>query len=123
MSDPYRLKHREEFARVMRQGRAQSNHLLLLRAAPNQLKTSRFGYAVSKQVGTAVVRNLVRRRIREVVRHMQVKSGWDMVIIPRKASAAVSFQALKASLEGLTRRAGLLENEVATDPGNVKGNP
>ncbi|MSP78422.1 MAG: ribonuclease P protein component [Dehalococcoidia bacterium] len=108
MLDPHRLTRQEEFARVMRQGRVQSNYLLLLRAAPNQLETSRFGYAIGKQVGTAVVRNLVRRRLREVARHMPVKSGWDMVISARKASATASFDALKASFEGLTRRAGLL---------------
>ncbi len=108
MPDLFRLTRQEEFARVMRQGRVQSNHLLLLRVAPNQLETSRFGYSISKQVGTAVVRNLVRRRLREVARHMPVKSGWDMVISARKASATASFDALKASFEGLTRKAGLL---------------
>ena len=123
MTDPQRLKRREEFARVARQGQAQSNHLLLLRAVPNQLNTSRFGYAISKQVGTAVVRNLVRRRIREVVRQMRVKSGWDMVIIPRKASAGASFVALKASLESLTRRAGLLETQAPSDSQGTKGGP
>ena len=109
MSDAYRLTRQEEFARVMRQGRTQSNHLLLLRVAPNQLSTSRFGYAISKQVGTAVVRNLVRRRLREIARRMPVKNGWDLVITARKAAATAGFPALKTSLEGLTRRAGLLE--------------
>ena len=109
MSDPHRLTRQEEFARVMRQGQTQSSQLLLLRAAPNQLNTSRFGYAISKQVGTAVVRNLVRRRLREIVHQMPVKNGWDMVITARKASAGASFSTLKVAFETLIQRAGLLD--------------
>lgn len=115
MADPYRLKRQEEFARVMRQGRTQSNTLLLLRAAPNQLATSRFGYAISKQVGSAVVRNMVRRRLREIARRMSVKPGFDLVVTARQTAATADFPALRTSLESLIRWAGLLEAPLQVD--------
>ena len=101
----------------MRQGRPYSDHLLLLRAAPNQLGTSRLGYAVSRQVGKAVRRNLVRRRLREAVRQLRIKEGWDIVISARKASATAPFRALKDSLQGLTHRSALLNGCGASEEG------
>jgi ribonuclease P protein component len=103
------LTHREEFSRVLQQGRATSNHLLVLRYARNQFGETRFGYAINKQVGTAVTRNRVRRRLRELVRKLTVGLGWDIVISARRASAAATFQELEASLRELTKRSGLLE--------------
>lgn len=103
----------------MRQGRAVSDDLLLLRSAPNQLGASRFGYAISKQVGNAVTRNLVRRRLRAALERLPVKSGWDVVISARKASATVSFQALTASLRKLIQRSGLLNAPEGLEEGKA----
>lgn len=82
----------------------------MLVAAPNDLDHIRLGTAVSKRVGSAVVRNRVRRRIREIVRLRQhdLTPGFDILIIARPASASASWNDLCGAIEGLFRRARIL---------------
>src|SRR4030042_1239283 len=54
-----------------------------LKALPNELEFSRCGFSVAKDVGKAVVRNRVRRLLREVVRITSIKHGWEIVFIAR----------------------------------------
>ncbi|MSQ12385.1 MAG: ribonuclease P protein component [Dehalococcoidia bacterium] len=104
-----RLTRKEDFTRVVRQGRAYGNPLLLLRAAPNGMGVTRIGFAVGKQVGQAVTRNLVRRRLREAIRRMPILEGWDVVITARKPSAICDYHVLAASLVALSGRLNLLK--------------
>jgi ribonuclease P protein component len=66
---------------------------------------SRFGISVKKTVGGAVVRNRIRRRIREILRRnrMEIPSGWDIVIHPRSSVAQAPFAPLEAELVRLLR--------------------
>jgi ribonuclease P protein component len=67
--------------------------------------TSRFGISVKKALGGAVVRNRIRRRIREILRRnrTEIPTGWDIVIHPRPAVAQAPFAALEAELVRLLR--------------------
>jgi ribonuclease P protein component len=67
--------------------------------------SSRFGSSVKKQIGNAVVRNRIRRRIREILRRnsSEIPSGWDLVIHPRRSVAQAAFAPLEAELLGLLR--------------------
>jgi ribonuclease P protein component len=105
------LKKRSEFLRV-RSGRRWNSPAFVLEArsrprdAPSP-QDVRFGFTVSKQVGSAVVRNRVRRRLRALAAALepsQVRQGYDYVIIARPAAVARSFRELRADLElALTR--------------------
>lgn len=66
---------------------------------------SRFGISVKKALGGAVVRNRIRRRIREILRRNQteIPQGWDMVIHPRSSVARAEFAPLEAELLRLLR--------------------
>lgn len=86
--------------------------MLAIRTMPNACPHSRFGFAVGKRIGTAVVRNRVKRRLREAVRALQPAGGWDVVVIARPAAAEADFAGLRGALAALFRRAGL----VAADP-------
>jgi ribonuclease P protein component len=108
MRHKQRLTKRRDFTAVYRRGRALAHPLLVLRLLPNDLPYSRYGFAVSKSVGKAVVRNLVRRRLREGVRTLLVQPGWDIVIIARPKAAAADFHALRRTVVGLLSRAKLL---------------
>jgi ribonuclease P protein component len=62
--------------------------------------TSRFGISVKKALGGAVVRNRIRRRIREILRRNRayIPKGWDIVIHPRRSVAEAPFALLEAEL-------------------------
>jgi ribonuclease P protein component len=111
-----RLRKRSEFATVYSRGRSWSHPLLALRVLPNQQPLTRFGFAIGKKVGGAVVRNRVKRRLREVVRQAVVAPGYDVVVIGRPAARETSYQDLQEALLHLFRRAGLLSQpqEAAT---------
>ena len=68
-------------------------------------KTSRFGISVKKALGGAVVRNRIKRRIREIVRRnkTEIPTGWDIVIHPRSSVAQAAFALLEAELVRLLR--------------------
>ncbi len=88
-----------------------SNDALVLRALPNTLEYSRFGFVVSRKVGNAVVRNRVRRRLREIVRLMPLRTSMDVIIAARPRTAAMTFGDLERALRALARRADLLVAE------------
>jgi ribonuclease P protein component len=82
---------------------------MALRSAPNSRELSRYAFAVPKRVGTAVVRNRVRRRLREALRALPVCEGYDLVISVRPEAAAATFQTLLSELKLLLRRAKLID--------------
>jgi ribonuclease P protein component len=101
---------------VFQQGRHNSARLLAVRSLPNGLAWSRFAFAVPKRVGKAVVRNKVRRRLREVLRALPFEEGFDVVVSVRPPAAQSSFYALKQELVTLLRRARVLSAAPASPP-------
>lgn len=105
------LTRSQDFDRVYHQKASWASGLLVFRAAENQTDYSRYGFSISKRVGNAVVRNLTRRRLREIMRRTALKPGWDIVLIVRPAAARVHFSELNQAVEGLLRRAKLLDQK------------
>jgi len=90
-------------------GRSWVDDLLVLKALPIGTEdTNRFGFTVGKRTGNAVVRNTIKRRLREAVRHTPVKSGWDVIFIARGKAKSANYHQLNASVRRLLRRADLL---------------
>lgn len=108
MKKEQRLTKRGQFATVYSQGKAWANSFAVLRAFPNGLTISRWGLSVSRAVGKAVVRNKVKRRLREVVRQMIIAEGWDLVLIARKRAAEAQYSELERATRTLLTKAGLL---------------
>lgn len=113
MKKQSRLARNEDFQRIRREGRSWSLPLLVLQTLGNGLPHSRLGLVVSKRVGTAVVRNRVRRRLREAARGRwpNVKAGWDIVLIARVSAASADFWQLSSAVDTLLERAALLGGE------------
>ena len=86
---------------------------LVLYARKNRTGRSRVGITVSKKLGHAVVRNRVRRRLREIYRLHEDSfcPGWDMVVVARSRAVDASFDRLTASYLSLAGRAGILRQE------------
>ncbi len=108
---PARLKKAREFQRVRQQGRSTGTALLTLGWAANGLPYCRCGFAVGKRVGGAVVRNRVKRRLREIIR-LEIKAnhvapGYDFVLIARTGAAQATYQQLAADVIQMLRRAHL----------------
>ena len=108
MRKQLRLRRRKDFDTVFQEGQVLGNRLLVLRSVPNQLSHNRYGFVTSKRLGKAVVRNRVRRRLREIVRALATRSGWDVVLSARAAAADADFQQLKKAVVSLFARAGIL---------------
>ena len=82
--------------------------MLVMKALPNGLDYYRYGFVVGKRVGKAVARNRVKRLLREVVRQIPIKPGWDIVFIARSEAEKSGFAELKGIVWKLTSKAKLL---------------
>ena len=91
---------RGEFDAVYRTGKRRSSSHFTVFFRANQMPQSRFGFSIKKALGGAVVRNRMRRRMREIVRchRQEIPAGWDIVIHPKSAMARAPFAALTADL-------------------------
>ena len=107
MQRSFRLTGNKQFTRIRGEGNSASNRFLVIRFVPNGLDRSRFGFMVSKRIGNAVVRNKVKRRLREAVRLTPVKAGWDAVFIARRGTERAGYQELKQATGNLLRRVHL----------------
>ncbi len=97
-----------QFTLVMNQGSSWVGRLVVIKALPNGLNLSRYGLVTSKRVGKAVVRNRVKRLLREIMRQTPLKPGWDVVFITRPAAATASFVDLRQLVRHLLTQAKLL---------------
>jgi ribonuclease P protein component len=104
-----RLLDRAEYHRVYREGRRRAGREFTVFLRPNGLAHSRFGWSVKKALGSAVRRNRIRRRLREIVRlhRQEIAPGWDIVIHPRSAVATAAFLPLTEELLRLLPQAAL----------------
>jgi ribonuclease P protein component len=96
----------------MRQGRRARHALLQLVAWQTGTETSRIGFSVGKQVGGAVVRNRVKRRLRAIVREFDWVPGADIVIVARPEARDATYDELRRAV---TQNAGRLHLLVAED--------
>lgn len=92
-----------------------ANGYLVLYARKNRTDRSRVGITVSKKLGHAVVRNRVRRRLREVYRLNEEKfaPGWDIVVVARTKAIHCDFGKLTEAYLSLAGKAGILRAEDA----------
>ncbi|HEY49405.1 MAG TPA: ribonuclease P protein component [Dehalococcoidia bacterium] len=110
MGKEERLRKNSEFTGVFERGGTWASEFVVLRAAPNGLEHNRYGFVTSKRLGNAVVRNRVKRLLREVTRTTPTTTGWDMVLIARGKAATASYRQIEAAVTRLLHRAQILIN-------------
>ena len=88
-----------------------ANGYLVLYARPNHLGINRIGITAGKKLGHAVVRNRVRRRLREIYRLNEDKftAGWDIVVVARTRCIEADFRKLTGAYLSLAEKAGILK--------------
>jgi ribonuclease P protein component len=110
-----RLVRRAEYDAVYREGRCRSSREFAVFLRPNGMELSRFGWSIKKALGSAVKRNRMRRRIREIIRlhRQEIAPGWDIVIHPRSTVATANFSSLSEELLKMLPRAFVDEKSTA----------
>jgi ribonuclease P protein component len=105
-----RLTRAAEFSRIKLEGRTHRGALLMIGTLPSEEERLRAGFVTSKRIGNAVIRNRVRRRLREIVRlhQHQISRGFWIVTIARPAAAKASYAALEHEWLRLAERASIL---------------
>jgi len=105
------LTKTEQYALVYNKGGSWVSKLVVVKALPNGLTLSRYGFSVSRRVGKAVVRNRVKRLLREILRLTPLLPGWDIIFIARPLAASADYTNLEKSVKDLLRRARVLAGE------------
>jgi ribonuclease P protein component len=95
-----RLVRKADFDAVYRHGKRRSSSHFTVFSKANDLPQSRFGFSIKRALGGAVVRNRMRRRIREMIRlhRQEISAGWDIVIHPKPNVATAPFISLTTEL-------------------------
>ena len=107
------LKLNHLFRKLYRKGKSAAGKYLVLYCRRNGSEENRIGLTVSAKLGHAVVRNKVRRRLREIYRlhESQFKPGWDIVVVARSRAVGAPYGKLEKNYLSLARSLGLLIEE------------
>ena len=107
------LKKNSDFRRLYAKGKSAVNPYMVVYCRRNRTGENRLGYTVSVKLGHAVLRNHMRRRLRELVRlnSPRMKSGWDIVIVARSRCAEAPWQKLQAAFLSSCEKLELLERQ------------
>ncbi len=106
MEKAYRVKKSAEIELIMKNKSSVGDGYFVIYKLPNHDESHfRFAVSVPKKYGDAVDRNLMKRRIREIVRANQFLDGINFFIITKPKAKELTFQEIKISLEKLFARA------------------
>lgn len=107
------LKDSSRFRKLYHNGRSAVGRYMVIYCKPNRSEENRIGYTVSKKLGHAVVRNRVRRRLREIYRLHETKfqPGLDLVVVARTAAVHTTYAKLEESFLELAGKLGLIRAE------------
>ena len=103
------LAPNSRFQRLYGRGKRFSSPTLVLYCRRTRPGTTRLGITVGSKLGHAVVRNRIRRRIKEIYRlsEAELSSGAELVVVARAAAVGAEYSALESDLRRLLRQAGL----------------
>ncbi len=112
------LNQNRDFRRLYARGRCVPGSFLVLYVAPNREGHNRLGITASKKLGGAVARNRARRLLKESYRlsEMQLKQGFDIVVVARRKILEVGCPSVCRALRGALKQARLLASEGEAKP-------
>jgi ribonuclease P protein component len=110
------LRSAADFQQIQSHSRSRSHPLLLMRYRRNGLDRTRYGISTSRKVGSAVIRNGIRRRLRTILRAVSsdVEPGFDVLLIARPAAASVKQSDLDSALRQLFKGAAIYADNSET---------
>ena len=107
------VKENYEFRRIYRKGKSAVSPQLVIYCQRNRRGHSRLGVSVSTKLGCAVVRNRVRRRIREIYRLNKAKMlpGYALIVVARVRAVETDYQKLDRTYLRLLEQLDLLRED------------
>ena len=107
------LKKNYEFRHLYAKGKSAATGNLVMYCKSRRQPHNRLGLTVGTKVGKAVMRNKIRRRLREIYRTNEDKlaMGYDIVIVARVRSRSAPYRALEADFLYLCGKLGLIGKE------------
>lgn len=99
------VKNYFDFKKAYDNGKSYGNRNLVLYIRKNNFDYTRVGFTVSKKIGNAVVRNKIKRQMREIFREFEpcIKEGYDLIFITRKNVPDISFQDLRSAFKHIIK--------------------
>ena len=112
------LKKNSEFRRLYSKGKSAVSPYMVVYCRKNGRDVNRVGYTVSVKLGHAVVRNRVRRRLREIYRlnSPALKKGWDIVVVARGRCVDARYAKLNEAFLALCGKLSLLDETREAQP-------
>lgn len=106
----YKLRKNSQFRAVYKKGSSFSNRYLVLYKKRNGENINKLGISVSKKVGKAIIRNRVKRLIKESYRlnNSDLKQGYDLIFIARNPSKGKDYKTIEEAVKNLLKKAGLI---------------
>ena len=106
------IKENSDFKRLYYRGKSVVRKRLVVYYRKNRLTHSRLGITVSPKIGCAVVRNRIRRLLKENYRNLQgLSDGFDIVIVARTSSKDAAFHELGKDLRSALSESGILKKD------------
>lgn len=124
MQRQYRVRSRREFQKLYSEGRSVANRAAVLYVLPSKgARHSRIGLAAGRKLGKAVVRNRIKRRLREAVRAVwpELRPGYLLLFIARAGARDMAFGELSYKVRELCKRAGMLAEGPGREPQDSGG--
>lgn len=110
-----RLKKRYQFNYVYRAGEHFSSKAITLYVSPSKTKDIKVGFAVTKKIGHATMRNLIKRRLREIVyaEIPNLKQQYNIIVVAREGISEFTFFELSCEFHKLILKAGLVNEKIS----------
>jgi ribonuclease P protein component len=107
------LKKNYEFRRLYSRGKSAAAPVLVVYCRQNGTDRGRVGFTVSNKIGNAVVRNGIRRRLREIYRlnSPSLQNGMDIVVVARSRAAQADYSVLEGAFMHCCGRLGIVRSE------------
>ncbi|NIK12781.1 ribonuclease P protein component [Alkalibacillus almallahensis] len=107
MKKAYRVKKNEEFQEIFKKGDSFANRQLVIYSLKKEGQSHfRVGFSVGKKIGNAVMRNQIKRYLREAFHELgpYIEVGYDYIIIARMPTREMGYHDIKSSLQHLLKK-------------------
>jgi ribonuclease P protein component len=125
MRKEFRIKKNKEFQEIFKKGKSVANRQFVIYTLNKPGQTHfRIGLSVSKKIGNAVMRNRIKRYIRQVFHELddQIHNETDFIVIARKPTAEMDYHEVKQSLTHVLRLARVLKKPKSVQSKTVEMN-